>query len=188
MTTEKTLIDISNLETIVKEILEKSREDDKGLVGAYNGAFPLTSASQGSIYLLPSNRKLYICTKHYSGSKITVPNSNFEELSIYKNRNRLENLSRKDLSNDLKVLELNGLKFIFGKFHVMTNGDKIQYKLSYLNLNRIYLAIGGTHHTGTERVRATEVAADTNVVYIKVGQTPSDYNFMADGSFLIIAS
>ena len=38
--------------------------------------------------------------KEYIGSTLTAPNANFEELSVFKNRNKLENLK------EIKILEL----------------------------------------------------------------------------------
>lgn len=66
---------------------------DKGIVGGYNGKFPLTSATKGNIYLLENTQKYYICINNYDGIQISVPNANFEELSVYTNRSKLDNLS-----------------------------------------------------------------------------------------------
>lgn len=65
---------------------------DKGIVGGYNGKFPLTSATKGNIYLLENTQKYYICITDYNGSQLTTPNANFEELSVYTNRSKLDNL------------------------------------------------------------------------------------------------
>lgn len=70
-------------------ILDKQ---DKGVLGGYNGVFPLTVASKNGIYLLPATNKFYVCVENYSGSSLTAPNANFEELSVYTNRNKLENI------------------------------------------------------------------------------------------------
>lgn len=85
-----------------KEYLEKKMEvngnltTDKinGLAGGYNGTFPLISAIKDNIYLLPATNKFYVCIENYSGSSLTVPNANFEELSVFQNRNKLENLGK----------------------------------------------------------------------------------------------
>ena len=63
-----------------------------GLAGGYSGAFPLTTAVKEGIYLLPATNKFYVCVENYSGSSLTAPNANFEELSVFQNRNKLENL------------------------------------------------------------------------------------------------
>ena len=63
-----------------------------GLAGGYSGTFPLTTAVKEGIYLLPATNKFYVCVENYSGSSLTAPNANFEELSVFQNRNKLENL------------------------------------------------------------------------------------------------
>ncbi|MBS9775685.1 MAG: hypothetical protein KGV57_01175 [Fusobacterium sp.] len=88
----KLLIDTEGLKAAIQEVLVEERKNDNGLAGGYNGSFPLSTATKGHIYLLPENRKLYVCTSNYNGSRISVPNSHFEELSIFQNRDRLENL------------------------------------------------------------------------------------------------
>ena len=83
---------IGDLPIIKTNILENAGQMDKGVVGGYNGAFPLTAASEGGIYLLPSTGKFYVCETAYNGSQISAPNSNFVELSVWKNHDRLNNL------------------------------------------------------------------------------------------------
>lgn len=82
----------AGLERAVKNVLSKAKDYDKGLVGGYNGSFPLTAATKGNIYLLPATKKYYVCITDYSGSQLTAPNANFEELSVYTNRSKLDNL------------------------------------------------------------------------------------------------
>ena len=83
---------IGDLPIIKTNILENAGQMDKGVVGGYNGTFPLTAASQGGIYLLPSTGKFYVCETAYNGAQISAPNSNFVELSVWKNHDRLNNL------------------------------------------------------------------------------------------------
>lgn len=89
-------IKAKNLKTNSKEIVEAINENkiniDTNMGTTQNGNFPLSKAIVGNTYRA-SNGKLYKCIKTYDGSLISVPNSNFEELSIYKNFNRLEKLS-----------------------------------------------------------------------------------------------
>ena len=61
-------------------------------VGKEDGKFPLTESVAGNIYYFPGNKKFYYCLKSQT-SRVSVPNSDFEELSIYQNRKKLENLS-----------------------------------------------------------------------------------------------
>ena len=68
--------------------------EDKVLatVGQLNGMFPLSEAIAGSVYYHQGNKKFYMCKSNYNGTTISVPNMNFEDLSIWENRKRLENL------------------------------------------------------------------------------------------------
>lgn len=83
---------LGDLPVVKTNILENARQYDKGVVGGYSGTFPLTAASQGGIYLLPSTGKFYVCETDYNGAQISAPNSNFVELSVWKNHDRLSNL------------------------------------------------------------------------------------------------
>ena len=60
-------------------------------LGKEDGKFPLTEAVKGNVYYFPGNRKFYIC-KEAQNRRVSVPDGNFEELSIWENRKRLENL------------------------------------------------------------------------------------------------
>ena len=84
---------LGDLPVIKTNILENARQYDKGIIGGYNGTFPLTAATKGNIYLLPATNKFYMCITDYNGSNLTAPNANFEELSVWANRDKLENLT-----------------------------------------------------------------------------------------------
>jgi len=60
-------------------------------LGKEDGKFPLNEAIQGNVYYFPSNKKFYMC-KETQNRRISVPDVKFEELSIWENRKRLENL------------------------------------------------------------------------------------------------
>ena len=60
-------------------------------VGKEDGKFPLTESVAGNIYYFLGNKKFYYCLKSQT-SRVSVPNADFEELSIYQNRKKLENL------------------------------------------------------------------------------------------------
>ena len=87
---------------------------DKGIVGGYNGKFPLTSATKGNIYLLENTQKYYICITDYNGSKLTTPNANFEELSVYTNRSKLDNL-----------IKTTKITVPWSKFNIVSGGQVI---------------------------------------------------------------
>ena len=63
-------------------------------LGKEDGKFPLTEAIKGNVYYFTGNKKFYIC-KEAQNRRVSVPDGNFEELSIWENRKRLENLKRK---------------------------------------------------------------------------------------------
>ena len=71
-------------------------------LGKEDGKFPLTEAIKGNVYYFPGNKKFYIC-KEAQNRRVSVPDGNFEELSVWENRKRLENLKRKT-----KLLFYNG--------------------------------------------------------------------------------
>ena len=71
-------------------------------LGKEDGKFPLTEAVKGNVYYFTGNKKFYIC-KEAQSRRVSVPDGNFEELSIWENRKKLENLKRKT-----KMLLYNG--------------------------------------------------------------------------------
>ena len=95
-TTNETLIDLGNNKldkgtysgkaSDLKTEIDGNTEKILGSLGKNDGNFPLSSATKNNVYYLPSNDKFYICITDYSGGLISVPNANFEELSIYTNR------------------------------------------------------------------------------------------------------
>ena len=92
---------------ITKEFLETNYTQKGGYIGTAqeiddrvvsalgkeDGKFPLTEAVKGNVYYFPGNKKFYIC-KEAQNRRVSVPDGNFEELSIWENRKRLENLDR----------------------------------------------------------------------------------------------
>ena len=95
---------------ITKEFLETNYTQKGGYIGTAqeiddrvvsalgkeDGKFPLTEAIKGNVYYFPGNKKFYIC-KEAQNRRVSVPDGNFEELSIWENRKRLENLTRKTI-------------------------------------------------------------------------------------------
>ena len=62
-----------------------------GLLGKNNGQFPVDQAVEGNVYYFSANQKYYYCLKSQSG-RTSVPNADFEEMSIWANKKKLENL------------------------------------------------------------------------------------------------
>ena len=81
-------------------------------VGKEDGKFPLTESVAGNIYYFPGNKKFYYCLKSQT-SRVSVPNADFEELSIYQNRKKLENLQRYEVLD--KSSETNYTTLSFSK-------------------------------------------------------------------------
>ena len=67
-----------------------------GLLGKNNGQFPVDQAVEGNVYFFPANQKYYYCLKSQSG-RTSVPNADFEEMSIWANKKKLENLNSFDI-------------------------------------------------------------------------------------------
>lgn len=119
---EKKYITWEGLNQHAKNVGKKIKECDTGVIGGYNGSFPLTAATKGNIYLLPATKKYYVCIKNYNGSQLTAPNANFEELSVYTNRSKLDNL----ITNQILVEKIK----IQGKGTGIIEWQTIEIKLS----------------------------------------------------------
>ena len=99
-----------------------------GLLGKNNGQFPVDQAVEGNVYYFPANQKYYYCLKSQSG-RTSVPNADFEEMSIWANKKKLENLYtiktysynntsdvRADMYIDYKVLKIMNICILEIKF------------------------------------------------------------------------
>ena len=104
-------------------------------VGKEDGKFPLTESVVGNIYYFPGNKKFYYCLKSQT-SRVSVPNADFEEISIWENRKKLENL----LIFKVQVLYSipSGVKFTvyqYGNLIIVAaytyNVEKLNYGIQY---------------------------------------------------------
>ena len=86
--------DTSNAQALSGKSRIEFERDTQALAGKYAGNFPLTSAVKDGVYLVPATGKFYVCTQAYNGSNLTAPNANFEEMSVWANRDKLGNLSK----------------------------------------------------------------------------------------------
>ena len=78
-------------------------------LGKEDGKFPLTEAVKGNVYYFPGNKKFYIC-KEAQNRRVSVPDGNFEEVSIWENRKRLENLNTtKEEKTKLSLTQINNV-------------------------------------------------------------------------------
>ena len=78
-----------------------------GILGQNNGEFPVEQAVAGNVYYFPRNQKYYYCLKSQSG-RTSVPNADFEEISIWANKKKLENLFSFNL---IRTSQKKGYKF-----------------------------------------------------------------------------
>ena len=74
-------------------------------LGKEDGKFPLTEAVKGNVYYFTGNKKFYIC-KESQNRRVSVPDGNFEELSIWENRKRLENLISSKTEGNNSILKI----------------------------------------------------------------------------------
>ena len=84
-----------------------------GILGQNNGEFPVEQAVAGNVYYFPRNQKYYYCLKSQSG-RTSVPNADFEEISIWANKKKLENLYKIEYKTDYDVLTILNRKIVIG--------------------------------------------------------------------------
>lgn len=125
----------------VADELVKVIDTAKSIVtsGAYKGDFPLTSAKLNDVYFYKGDNKYYICVIPYSGESLIKPDNHFEELSMFTNRKKIEEINRdyiKQLSHNFRGLTstLNisssstELEFLFNNF------DKDKLKIDKIKI------------------------------------------------------
>ena len=85
------------LKIAANKAVAKSHQMDRGIVGQYNGVFPLTVASLDHIYFEPLSGKYYMCIKDYNGESLAKPDVNyFKEFSLISiNESMKKNQSKK---------------------------------------------------------------------------------------------
>ena len=132
-------------------------------VGKEDGKFPLTEAIQGNVYYFSGNKKFYIC-KETENRRISVPNEKFEELSIYENRKKLENLIKVKGTGDCNIVHTDcaiSLETWSGK--VLKNkpisDDSVMGTLITFNL-----------------ARKVQLYVSASAMYSRINQGSEDYN------------
>lgn len=134
-------------------------------VGKEDGKFPLNEAIQGNVYYFPANKKFYIC-KETQNRRISVPDVKFEELSIWENRKRLENLISFDSDNNIIKIGKVAIETVFvsGNSGLRTGYIKTNFKKIY-SVNFIGFANKGQSddslmkqmmHTGFDQIANTK--------------------------------
>ena len=161
----------SNAQTLSGKSRVEFERDTQALAGKYVGNFPLTAAVKDAVYLVPATGKFYMCTTAYNGTNLTAPNANFEELSVYKNRDKLENLF-----NNKRV----------GQFFINENITS-QQSIELVNLTNIdglvllnipYSYIGDT---GSDEISL--LVNDKNIAYLPSKETAREHFYCATVSF-----
>ena len=159
-------------------------------VGQLNGMFPLSEAIAGNVYYHQGNKKFYICKSNYNGTTISVPNMNFEDLSIWENRKRLENLFKYSeifkgrasakgqvlgsIPDNSKFLEIIGINYASdGNFYYFT---PIILRTEIVRNNDVAITIGLTSDT-----REFILSFKNNVITITYSAT---LNSTADNNFI----
>ena len=132
-------------------------------LGKEDGKFPLNEAIQGNVYYFPANKKFYIC-KETQNRRISVPDVKFEELSIWENRKRLENLIKVKRSGDCNIVH-NDCTIAFEpwsstllKNRPNNENNPAGILISFYHGRRVQLYISG------------------NTMYTRVNQGAEDYN------------
>ena len=120
-----------NLQEVAKIMAGYSDFNDRGVIGRYDGTFPLSTATKDNVYLEPKTGKYYRCETNYEGIQISAPNSNFVDLSVLANADRFGNLLN---------LESTGIT-LDSKVDAKVQNDKIKnIKLAYI-INNVYGSI-----------------------------------------------
>ena len=134
-----------------------------GLLGKNNGQFPVDQAVEGNVYYFPANQKYYYCLKSQSG-RTSVPNADFEEMSIWANKKKLENLSIIEKEeNKLRATIFKQNKLVV--VTVASNGLELGYfKSATLNIPfKVYDVRGAvTGNSGT----AGQIEINNNILKI----------------------
>lgn len=134
-------------------------------LGKEDGKFPLTEALKGNVYYFPGNKKFYIC-KEAQNRRVSVPDGNFEELSIWENRKRLENLIKVDNGITGDYTNVGAYNFTFPKNYKQVLGVVINvYKTgTATTLENVYLT--GFNNTSFSFVKDCVEAARANTVKV----------------------
>ena len=158
-------------------------------LGKEDGKFPLNEAIQGNVYYFPGNKKFYVC-KEAQSRRVSVPDGNFEELSIWENRKRLENLFKYSeifkgrasakgqvlgsIPDNSKFLEIIGINYASdGDFYYFT---PIILRTEIVRNNDVAITIGPISDT-----REFVLSFKNNVITITYSAT---LNSTADNNFI----
>ncbi len=101
-----------------------------GLLGKNNGQFPVDQAVEGNVYYFSANQKYYYCLKSQSG-RTSVPNADFEEMSIWANKKKLENLNTKSNGD---IVSITSFRLGFNASNVLNTSKIKDKKIVYVTV------------------------------------------------------
>ncbi|MCL4591362.1 phage tail protein [Fusobacterium nucleatum] len=152
-----------------------------GILGQNNGEFPVEQAVAGNVYYFPRNQKFYYCLKSQT-SRVSVPNADFEELSIYQNRKKLENLFKIDSHNDITTIKFGNVVIIYGAFRNVRFNESTDIVIPVTFKNASISAI--PWHTGTPGNLTTMAYVNGNKITIRINNHDTGLQ-NASGTFII---
>ena len=152
-------------------------------VGQLNGMFPLSEATAGNIYYHQGNKKFYICKSNYNGTTISVPNMNFEDLSIWDNRKRLENLITIVESNDSKVIKFSNIAIVCGVFKNIEFNKSTDITIP-ITFKSVSISVT-PHHTGTPGNLTAMAYANGNKITIRINNHDTGLTTVS-GTFIAV--
>ena len=160
-------------------------------VGKEDGKFPLTESVAGNIYYFPGNKKFYYCLKSQT-SRVSVPNADFEELSIYQNRKKLENLFKyESASNWQTIVNCDGMNakiYIIDKIMIQNiwysfskkiGKTRLQFPKSFSSPPFVTLTDNDTGAAVSNNLLSVDWASST---YVDVNNLQSGFTMLVIGS------
>lgn len=153
-----------------------------GILGQNNGEFPVEQAVAGNVYYFPRNQKYYYCLKSQT-SRVSVPNADFEELSIYQNRKKLENLITIVESNDSKVIKFSNIAIVCGVFKNIEFNKSTDITIP-ITFKSVSISVT-PHHTGTPGNLTAMAYANGNKITIRINNHDTGLTTVS-GTFIAV--
>ncbi|WP_338964003.1 hypothetical protein [Fusobacterium nucleatum] len=153
-----------------------------GLLGKNNGQFPVDQAVEGNVYYFPANQKYYYCLKNQSG-RTSVPNADFEEMSIWANKKKLENLFSSSNQNDINVIKFSNVAIVFGNFKNIKFNESTDISIPITFKSASISAI--PWHTGTPGNLSVMAYVASNKATIRVNNSNTSLQNVS-GTFIIV--
>ena len=155
-----------------------------GILGQNNGEFPVEQAVAGNVYYFPRNEKYYYCLKSQT-SRVSVPNADFEELSIYQNRKKLENLFSFSNQNEINIIKFSNVAIVFGTFKNIefNKSTDIVIPVTFKNVS----VMATPWHTGTPGNLTIMSYGEKNKITIRANNNGTNL-ITVSGTFIAIGT